>query len=444
MPALPDSLIPVISLKSYHLSAMDPNPNPSTPAAQKAPLMVMLRVFLPFAAGYFLSYLYRTINAVLAPPLASALQLDAAALGLLTSVYFLTFAAFQLPLGVLLDRYSPRKVEGLLLLFAAAGAALFAFSDGLGELVLGRALIGLGVSACLMASLKTFVIWFPAQRLPAVNGWVMAAGGLGALMATAPVEWALELTSWRGVFTGLAALTLIMAGVIVLVVPDKPTSSHGADWRAQWRGIIEIYTSRFFWRLAPLSMLVMSSHMAIQGLWAGTWMRDIAGLDRMAVADHLFWVAVGMVAGFLSLGTLAYRLSRLGISPQRVALGGMVVFMLLLFLIASGYRGATLPLWIAFGFFGTAGNLSYALLSQSFPRALAGRVNTALNLLVFVGAFAMQWGLGALIGLWPLATGGYAQAGYATAFGLVLALQVAALGWFWYAGRGLNGCHPVE
>ncbi len=417
---------------------MDSNQSHPAPSG-RIPLRVMvLRVFLPFAAGYFLSYLYRTINAVLAPPLASALQLDAADLGLLTSVYFLTFAAFQLPLGVLLDRYSPRKVEALLLLFAAAGAALFAFSDGLGDLVLGRALIGLGVSACLMASLKTFVLWFPAQRLPAINGWVMAAGGLGALMATAPVEWALELTSWRGVFKGLAILTLIMAGVILLVVPDKPTSSHGADWRAQWRGIVEIYTSRFFWRLAPLSMLVMSSHMAIQGLWAGTWLRDIAGLDRMAVADHLFWIAGGMVAGFLSLGTLAYRLSRLGIAPRTVAIGGMAVFMVLQFIIVLGYTGATLPLWAAFGFFGTAGNLSYALLSQSFARTLAGRVNTALNLLVFVGAFAMQWGLGALIGLWPLATGGYAQAGYASAFGLVLVLQVAALGWFWYAGRGLE------
>ena len=114
---------------------------------QQLPPAIVLRVFLPFAAGYFLSYLYRTINAVLAPQLASSLHLDAADLGLLTSVYFLTFAAFQLPLGVLLDRFSPHRVESVLLLFAAAGAALFALSDGLHDLVLGRALIGLGVSA---------------------------------------------------------------------------------------------------------------------------------------------------------------------------------------------------------------------------------------------------------------------------------------------------------
>ena len=400
-----------------------------------SPWMLGLRVFLPFAAGYFLSYLYRTINAVLAPELVADLHLDAAALGLLTSVYFLTFAAFQLPLGVLLDRFAPQRVEALLLLLAAAGAALFAVSEGVEELVLGRALIGLGVSACLMASLKTFVMWFPPQRLPAVNGWVMAFGGLGALMATAPVELALGLTSWRGVFGGLAVLTLMLAGVLWLVVPDHPPAGHGGTWREQLRGLVGIYTHRVFWRLAPVSLLVMSAYMAIQGLWAGPYLRDVGGLERLAVADHLFWIAAGMVAGFLSIGTLAYRLSHLGIPAVAVAVGGMTLFLVLQLAIATGLAGANLAIWIGFGFFGTAGNLTYAILSQSFPRHLAGRVNTALNLLVFVGAFALQWGLGAVIGLWPLPEGGYDPLGYRVAFGAVLVLEVLALGWFWYARR---------
>jgi MFS family permease len=412
---------------------MEPTGTNSQKFFQEPPLAIVLQIFLPFAGGYFLSYLYRTINAVLAPRLAADLQLDAASLGLLTSVYFLTFGAFQLPLGVLLDRFSPRKVEAVLLLFAAAGAALFATSDGLGDLVLGRALIGLGVSACLMASLKTFVLWFPSPRLPAVNGWVMAAGGLGALTATAPVQWALEMTSWRGVFAGLAVLTLLAAAALFLIVPERPAVGHGGDWRAQWRGIVEIFTSRTFWRLAPVGTLSMSAHMAIQGLWAGPWLKDVAGFDRMAMADHLFWAASGMVTGFLSIGALACRLNRLGIPPSAVAVGGMVMFMLAQLAIVLGYTGATLPLWTAFGFFGTSATLSYAILSQGFPPALAGRVNTALNLLVFVAAFVMQWGVGAVVGLWPATAESHAPAGYGVAFGLVLALQVVALGWFWYA-----------
>ncbi len=187
----------------------------------RSPPAVLLRMFLPFAAGYFLSYLYRTINAVLSPHLVAELGLDATDLGLLTSVYFLTFAAFQLPLGMLLDRFGPRRVEATLLLFAAAGAGLFAVSSHATELIIGRALIGLGVSACLMASFKAFVLWFPAARLPAVNGWLLAAGGLGALVATAPVEAALRLTDWRGLFVILAGLSFAVAAALLWVVPER-------------------------------------------------------------------------------------------------------------------------------------------------------------------------------------------------------------------------------
>ena len=181
-----------------------------------------LQVFLPFALGYFLSYLYRVINSVLAPDLAADIGVDPSGLGLLTSAYFITFAAFQLPLGVLLDRFGPRRIEAALLLAAACGAFVFAQSETLTGLIIGRGLIGFGVSACLMAAFKAFVIWFPKQQLPQVNGFQMAAGGLGALAATSPVEAALTVTDWRGVFTLLAVLTLIVAAIIFFVVPEKP------------------------------------------------------------------------------------------------------------------------------------------------------------------------------------------------------------------------------
>ena len=161
---------------------------------------VLLRLFLPFGLGYFLSYLYRTVNAVIAPNLVQDIGLDPANLGLLTASYFLSFAAFQLPLGVLLDRYGPRRVEAVLLLFAAAGAFIFAWAESLTGLIVGRALIGFGVSACLMAAFKAFTIWLPPERLPLANGIQMISGGIGALAATTPVEMALQLTDWRGVF----------------------------------------------------------------------------------------------------------------------------------------------------------------------------------------------------------------------------------------------------
>jgi MFS family permease len=398
---------------------------------RSAPLpasVIVLRIFLPFAAGYFLSYLYRTINAVLSPYLAAELRLDASDLGLLTSVYFLTFAAFQVPLGMLLDRFGPRRVEATLLLFAAAGAGLFAVSADRAELVIGRGLIGLGVSACLMASFKAFVLWFPAARLPAVNGWILAAGGLGALAATAPVEAVLRLTDWRGMFVGLAVSSVAVAAALWLAVPERGGGAAVGGWRDQWRGVAEIFRSPVFWRIAPSSVLSQAAFLAIQGLWAGPWLRDVAGLDRPAAAGYLFWVAAAMVAGFLGMGQLAYGLSRRGIPPLAVAAGGMALFMLVQLALLIKL-GPMLPLWILFGCFGTAGTLNYAILSQSFPPALAGRVNTALNLLVFVVAFAGQWGMGAIINHWPAAGGGYAEPGYQLAFGLALAGQLATWAW---------------
>ena len=162
-----------------------------------------LRVFIPFAMGYFLSYGYRVVNSVIAPDLVSDLNMDPSQLGLLTSTYFISFASSQLALGVLLDRYGPRIINSFLLLFAATGAFVFATSTSLAGVIAGRALIGFGVSACLMAAFKAYVLWFPPKMWPRVNGLQMAAGGLGALSATTPVAWALQVTDWRGLFMGL-------------------------------------------------------------------------------------------------------------------------------------------------------------------------------------------------------------------------------------------------
>lgn len=177
---------------------------------------VALSIFLPFAAGYFVSYLYRAINAVIADELVADVDLSADQLGLLTSAYFLAFAAAQLPVGMLLDRFGPRRVESVLLLVAAFGAVVFSRADSLAALTMGRLLIGVGVACCLMASFKVFVLWFRPNQLPMLNGSLLAFGALGALTATVPVAWVLEFTSWRRLFMGLAAITLVISALIFL------------------------------------------------------------------------------------------------------------------------------------------------------------------------------------------------------------------------------------
>ncbi len=401
----------------------------------------LLRLFLPFALGYFVSYLFRTVNAVIAPDLVADLGLSAADLGLLTSAYFLTFAAFQLPLGVLLDRFGSRRVEGVLLLFAAAGALQFSLAESLTGLIVGRALIGLGVSACLMAAFKAFSSWLPAERIPFANGVQMVSGGLGALAATTPVQSALRITDWRGVFMGLALIALSAAVVVYFIVPEQQQEQQNESIGEQLLGLRRVLTSGKFWQIAPWAFTAQAAYLSVQGLWSGPWLRDVAGLERDDVAQLLWWIAVAMIVGYFATGSLAERLARRGIRPATVASSGMSLFILVQLMLVFLPQYAKI-LWIGFGFFGTSCILAYAVLSQVFPRNLSGRCNTSLNLLVFVGAFSAQWLIGAIIGLWPVtASGGYAPAGYQAAFLVLIACQVLAAGWYWISGR-TDSDHP--
>jgi MFS family permease len=230
------------------------------------PRHLMLRVLAPFAAGYFLSYLFRTVNAVIAPDLTQAMHLSAADLGLLTSAYFLSFALFQLPLGVLLDRFGARRVEAVLLLVAALGALVFALSANTAGLTAGRALIGLGVSACLMAGYTACAQWFRPAQIPAVNAIILSAGGLGALAATTPVELALRFTDWRGLFFCLAALSVLAALLVFAVVPERPRRQVHSSWLMQFAGTGAIFRSPSFWHIARSNGDPISIH-GDSGLW---------------------------------------------------------------------------------------------------------------------------------------------------------------------------------
>lgn len=406
-------------------------------------MMIYLRIFIPFGLGYLLSYLYRTVNAMIAPDLVRDLGLDPASLGLLTSAYFLAFAALQLPVGLLLDRYGPRRVEAGLLLVAACGAFLFARADGLTGLLIGRALIGAGVAACLMAAFKAFALWFPVERLALANGIQMVSGGIGALAATTPVEFALRFTDWRGVFLCVSGLTLLAAILIFIIVPEKESQTQPEPFNRQLAGLRQVFTNRQFWRLAPWAFTAQSAYLSLIGLWSGPWLRDIAGLERAGVANVLMGIAIAMTLGYLFFGSLADWLGRRGVSTQAVASTGMLLFMLVQLLLILCPTIAPSLLWLGFGFLGTACILPYAVIARIFPAQLTGRANTALNLMVFLSAFSAQWLVGVIINLWPeTATGGYDPRGYEAGLGLILAGQVLALIWFIWSGRRTRSVQP--
>lgn len=385
------------------------------------------RIFAPFAVGYFLSYLLRNANAVISPELTRDLGLAAADLGLLTSAYLLTFGAFQLPLGILLDRYGPRRVEATLLLITAAGCALFATGDGMPQLTFARALIGLGVSACLMASFKSFSLWFPAERQASLNAAIMAAGGLGALAASSPLGALLPVLGWRGIFYALALLAFGTAALI-FVTPEKAGAASRETLRQQLAGLATIFGSRAFWRFAPQTTMIVGGFMALQGLWTVPWLMTVDGLTREAAAFHLLLMAGAQLTGFLSIAFFVQRLARAGVPPQRLLMSGMGGGLLVLGGIAFDLAPSWL-LWPALGLVFSVGNLAYALLSAEFPLALAGRANTALNLGAFVGAFGIQWLFGVAVD--ACRTAGFAApAAYRASLVGLLLLQAASWGWY--------------
>jgi MFS family permease len=396
---------------------------------------LLAMVFLPFAAGYYLSFLFRNVNSVVFPDLTEEFGLSAGALGLLTSAYFLTFAAAQLPLGMLMDRYGPRRVNAAMLVVAALGSVIFAIAAGLPTLAFGRALIGLGVAVCLMSSMTAFVLWFPLERMATLVGWMLLVGAIGAVSATKPVELALRVMDWRTLFLMLAGCAVAASAAILLVVPEKAGPASTATLRSQIGAVWTILRDRGFWSIGSAAAFVQGVAISLLGLWAGPWMRDVAGLDRAELASHLLFAASAFGVGGVLWGTLSDRLAQRGIPVIVTYVMGCAACSLAMIPIALGHGGASLLWWVLFMGLCPFGTLSYALLATRFPKAMTGLVVTALNMVTFLLAFAVQAGVGAIINLWPVVDGRYAVEGYRAAFGLCSLLQIASVAWLAWAER---------
>ena len=396
----------------------------------------MLRVVVPFLAGYYVSYIFRAVNAVLGPGLAAEFGLSAAQLGLLTGVYFFSFGLFQIPLGVLLDRFGPRRVNGTLLLLAAAGAVVISISQSFESLVMGRALIGLGVSACLMASMQAFVLWFPAERTATMIALAYSMGGLGAITASAPLELALRHFDWRQIFQALAVVTLGLSAAFALWVPEHTGVQRAARLREQLAGLARIARDGAFWRVAVAIGANQCAVLSLFTLWITTWLRDVAGFDRAAAATALAWVSLALIAGYFFFGRLADALARRGRSQLPLFAGGVAAALVFLGLLVIGVTTGAVLLWAAFVFCGTGATLAHSIATRRYPKEMAGRVNTAINTFTFFGAFAGQWGCGAILSLWPPTAAGYDPRGYFYALGALWLVQAAGLAWLW-SGRRL-------
>jgi MFS family permease len=384
-----------------------------------------MRVFVAFASGYFLSYALRSVNAVIATDLIDEFGLSNAQLGSLSSAYFVAFAALQMPLGVWLDRFGSRRVDASLLLIAACGCAVFALAHSVTLLWVGRALIGIGVSGALMASLRAFRFWYAPARQQQLAAWMLVAGTLGALVTTVPVQLALPAIGWRGVFWVAAALLCASSGAIFLQLPREPARAPHGD-ESPWAGYLQVYGDPYFWRFGLVSLTVQSSFIAFQGLWAGPWFRRVLGMDADSAAQALFLFNLVLMLGYLALGWAVPKLARRGWTTLRVVASGTALMLLLELAIAFAHGSWAWLLWLALALATTVHTLSHTHVSLAFPERLTGRAYSAFNLLAMGGVFLAQW----LFGVTVDALGGageHGTDGFRGAMLVWVALQFVAL-----------------
>jgi MFS family permease len=401
-----------------------------------------LVVFLAFAAAYFCSTLVRSITATLSPVLTQEFALQARDLGLLAGGYFLGFAAIQLPLGSWLDRHGPKRVILCFLTLAVLACLAFSVATSFGGLLLARVLLGVGVSACLMAPLTGYRRWFDAGTLLRSNSWMLMTGSLGMLASTLPVQWLMPLTGWRPLFWILAALIVLAMVAIAWVVPSWNDGARGgpslrsmdsgavaSDAQLQPSSYAQVWRKRYFQKMWPVAFFHYGGVVALQSLWAGPWLVKVTGNTPLEAATGLFWINASMLLTFWTWGLVNPWLSHRGWSAERLITWGVPVsLVVLVFNIvsgsATGWGG-----WALFCMSSSVLALAQPAVGMAFPPALAGRALSGYNLAIFSGVFVMQWGIGLAVDAFQ-AMGLGVVGSFQAAMGLFLCCCLASYGYF--------------
>ena len=403
-----------------------------------------VRIFCCFALAYLLSYGLRAINAVIAPSLMADLNINNSTLGAMSSAYFIGFFVMQFPLGHWLDKHGSRKSESILLIFSVLGAAIFAMADQVMFLAIGRGLIGVGVSACLMSAFTYYGRWFKPEVQGSLASGMLMCGTAGAMLMSVPVQMALPSIGWRGVFwvmVGLLALSVLAIRFGIPSTTDpapvlqkKMKESDLFGWLKAYYPILKSGT---FLQVMPMGIFNQGGFYAIQTLWLGAWFKDLIHLRGDEVANHLLIFNLILLLGYGVNIFLVRFLNQKGISTYNYAgiLSGIAILMQILALFVPN-QYAAICLFM-FGLASTSFILAQSLFIQNFPRSIAGKASTSFNMLIFSGAIVTQWGIGVLIDVF-MSHGLIKAEALQLALYVMLALQLGAYIWMWLAPKVLN------
>ena len=398
---------------------------PAAPALTPAKLVLL--VVMPFGVGYFLSFLFRNTNAVLAPELIRTFGLDASELGILTAVFFATAALQYVPLALLLDRFGPKRLLIGQAVITVIACLMTAWAESFAMLVVARGLLGIGVAACLTTAFKAVTVWFPRDRLATGNGMVLFAGALGAVTSTRPLQIFLENHDWREMFIYAAILSALLALYVIIAMPER-NSERVADGRSSLSVYREILTHPIYWRVSPAAAFGLAGFFAIQGLWANGWMSDVAGLDQEAIGRRLLAIALAMIAGTLINGQMIDALARRGIDRSAYLAVGLGALFFAEFALATKLAPQAYWPWVLLGFTGNIGALVHPILNGVYPLHYAARSISTIAILTFALVFVIQSGIGFILDLWGAsADGSYPVIAYDVAFALLVFAQGACL-----------------
>ena len=359
------------------------------------PIKKAVFIFFVFACGYFISALLRAITATLSPLLTTEFSLTAGNLGLLAGGYFLGFASMQIPLGYLLDRHGPKKVVSSFLLIAIIGTIAFALAKSFSGLLISRILIGVGVSACLMGPLTGYRIWFADEYQQRANAWMLMVLSMGFVFSTLPVQILLPVIGWRWIFGLIAILILIIIFLTLLFIPKWENEVKNHEEKSG--SLSDVWNNKFFRSTIPLGLFNYGGMVAVQTLWAGPWMVRVAGYNPLESATGLFWINVTMLFAFFIFGYILPKITKLGFETIKLMKIGLPIsYLSLIIIIVSGENAGAIHFAI-YLLTSIVLTLTQPAVALSFPTSLAGKSLTSFNLLIFIGTFIMQWGIGLII-----------------------------------------------
>tara|TARA_B100001250_G_scaffold305052_1_gene267016 strand:+ start:429 stop:1637 length:1209 start_codon:yes stop_codon:yes gene_type:complete len=353
-------------------------------------------IFLVFAFAFFISNLLRSITATLSPVLTSEFNLTAGNLGLLAGGYFLGFTSMQIPLGFLLDKHGPKKIVSSLLIIAIVGTTSFALAQNFASLLISRVFIGIGVSACMMGPLTGYRIWFEEKYQQRANSWMLMVANIGFVFSTLPVQVLLPIIGWRWIFFGTTFLIIVSIVLILLFIPSTKKKFKKDENEIEVK-LSDIWKNKFFISVIPLGFFNYGGMYAIQTLWAGPWMIRVTGYSSLESATGLFWINFTALIGFFLWGYFLPIISKYGLNSFKLMKFGLPIsYLVLLSIIIKGSNAGAF-LFTIYILTSIVLTVVQPAVGLSFPKRLAGKSLTSYNLVIFLGTFIMQWGMGLII-----------------------------------------------